>query len=139
MSLLHLRLRLDGCRPEGLHRARREQPREDERADRTRRLRVHGRDLLRPVRAAAEPPERDVVRVRPERLRVREEGVEPGDERRTPQVGRRPAVGQELGRRGERQRVRLEEREEVREEEPGVRGELRGGGHVSGLRVRGNG
>ena len=51
---------------------------------------------------------------------MREEGVEPCDEGRTPEVGSRPAVGEELGGRGERECIRLEEGEEVREEETAV-------------------
>ena len=62
--------------------------------------------------------------VGPERLGVRQEGVQARDERRTPEVGRRPSVRQELGWGGERERVGLEEREEVRDEEPAVRGQL---------------
>ena len=55
---------------------------------------------------------------------MREEGVEPRDERCAPKVGRRPAVGEELGGRGEREGVGVEEGEEVREEKPAVCGEL---------------
>ena len=62
--------------------------------------------------------------VRPEWLGVRQEGVQARDERRTPEVGRRPSVRQELGWGGERERVGLEEREEVGEEETSIRGKL---------------
>ena len=64
------------------------------------------------------------MRVGPERLRVREEGVQAGDEWRTPEVRRRPSIWLELGRVREGERVRLEEGEEVREEEPAVRSKL---------------
>ena len=87
-----------------------------------RRLRVQHRGLLRARRP--EPPGRDVGRVGPERLGMREEGVEPRDERRAPEVGRRPAVGEELGGRGEREGAWVEEGEEVRKEEPAVRCDL---------------
>ena len=64
------------------------------------------------------------MRVRPEGLRVREEGVQRRDARRDPEVGRRPAVGPELGWCGERERVGLEEGERVNGEEACVWGDL---------------
>ena len=106
-----------------LRRPRGEQAREHHRAHGPRGLRVYRSDLLSSARGA-EPAERDSVCVRPEGLRVREERVQPGDDGRTPQVGRGPAVRQELGRGGEGECVRVEEGEHVREEEPAVRGDL---------------
>ena len=120
--LLRLRLWGSSSRTKVLDRARGKQPGEYERANGTRRLRVDCGDLLNACRP--KPAECNVVRVRPERLRVREEGVEPGYEGRTPEVGRGPPVWKELGRGRQRQRVWLEEREEVGEEETSVRGEL---------------
>ena len=110
---LHLRLRPLGRNPEVPHRPVREEARKDDDAYSMRRLRVQHRGLLRASRP--EPPGCDVVRVGPRG--VREESVEPRNGRRAPEVGRRPAVGEEFGGRGDHERVGVEG-EEVREEEP---------------------
>ena len=64
------------------------------------------------------------MRIRPEGLRVGEEGVQACDEGRTPQVRGGPTVWQEFSRGRESERVGLEEGEEVREEESPVRRQL---------------
>lgn len=86
-----------------------EQPRQDYCTQRARRLRVDRRDLCDTVyrRCRAHPAEQRIVQVRPVGLRVREGRVERRDERRTPEVRRRPAVGLELGRRGDGEWVGL--------------------------------
>ena len=128
---LRLRLRPLSRRPEVPHRPIREQAREYHNADSTRGLRVQRRGLLRA--RCPKPSGGDVVRVGPERLGVREEGVEPRDERRAPEVGRRPAVGEELGGRGEGEGVWVEEGEEVRQEEAAIRGELSIGMYIMSM------
>ena len=64
------------------------------------------------------------MQLRPKRLGVREGGVNARDERGAPQIYGRPAVGQELGGGGQRERGRVEEGNEVREEEAAVGDDL---------------
>ena len=82
-------------RREVLRRSHREHDRQQQCTRRPRRLRVDG---LRRLVRRAQNTRQHVVRVRPKRLRVRQEREEAGDEWRTPQVGRRPAVRAQLGR-----------------------------------------
>lgn len=60
------------------------------------------------------------MKIGPEGLGVGEEGIEAGDGRGAPKVDGGPAVGLQLGRGLEGQRRRVQEGEEVGEEEAGV-------------------
>jgi len=60
----------------------------------------------------------------PERLGVREEGIEPRDERRTPKVRGRPAVGLHRGGSRKCERGGLKEGEHAGYEEPSVSNDL---------------
>ena len=65
------------------------------------------------------------MEVRPVRLRVREGGIKTGDERRTPKVGRRPAVWLKFRWGRYRDSVGLEKIEHVGEEEASISCDLR--------------
>lgn len=109
--------------PKRARRPRREQDREHQRTRRARRLGVQ-RCRTRP---ATQHAREHGMQVRPKRLRVRQRRVDRRDERGAPQVGRRPAVGLELGGGGQRERGRVEEVGEVGEEDAAVGDELREG------------
>ena len=104
------------------HRTRGKQGNEHQRTRRTRRLRVQRGNLLHthPAKSTRNHP----MQLRPKRLGVREGGVNARDERGAPQIYGRPTVGQELGGGSQRERGRVEEGNEVREEEAAVGDDL---------------
>ena len=126
---MHRRLRIRLVRPHAEH------AREDDRTQRACDLGVDRLERRNALGCGADPAEQRVVQLRPVRLRVREERVEACDQGRDPEVERRPAVGQHLGRRRHAEAVRREEVERVRQEEAAVGGYLRQG-VSAGLRGR---